>query len=57
MVCIVEKTICHVIDASTANFAVSSSLISHTIIISGSCLSILLSHLANVKLIAGFICV
>ncbi|MDF1682980.1 MAG: hypothetical protein P1U46_04700 [Patescibacteria group bacterium] len=55
MVCIVEKTICHVILASTASFAVSSSLISQTIIISGSCLRRLLSHLAKVKSIAGFI--
>jgi hypothetical protein len=54
---IVEKTICPVIDASTANFAVSSSLISQTIIISGSCLKRLLSHLAKVNSIAGFICV
>jgi len=54
-VCRVEKTICHVIEASTANFAVSSSLISHTIIISGSCLRRDLSHLANEKSIAGFI--
>ena len=54
---IVEKTICPVIEASTASLAVSSSLISHTIIISGSCLNKLLSHLAKVKLIVGFICV
>jgi hypothetical protein len=51
----VEKTICPVIEASTANFAVSSSLISQTIIISGSCLNKLLSQRANVKSIAGFI--
>ncbi|MBT3728688.1 hypothetical protein HOF65_05710 [bacterium] len=53
----VEKTICHVIDASIASLAVSSSLISQTIITSGSCLSKLLSHLAKVNLIAGLTCV
>jgi len=53
----VEKTICHVIEASIANFEVSSSLISHTIIISGSCLKRLLNPFAKVKLIAGLICV
>jgi len=52
-VCSVENTICHVIEASTASLAVSSSLISQTIIISGSCLNKLLNHFAKVKSIAG----
>jgi hypothetical protein len=46
---------CQVILASTASFAVSSSRISQTIMMSGSCLSKLLSPLANVKSIAGLI--
>jgi hypothetical protein len=53
----VEKTICPVIDASTASFAVSSSLISPTIMISGSCLNKDLSHVAKEKFMAGKICV
>jgi hypothetical protein len=51
----VEKTICQVIDASTASFAVSSSLISHTMMISGSCLKRDLRPLAKEKFIVGFI--
>jgi len=39
--------------ASIAVSKVSSSLISHTIIISGSCLSAALSHAANVKPISA----
>jgi len=46
---------CQVIDASIASFAVSSSLISQTIIISGSCLNSDLNQFAKEKLISGFI--
>jgi len=56
-VCKVEKTICQVILASTASFAVSSSLISQTIIISGSCLRSDLSQFAKEKFILEFICI
>ncbi|MBT3726376.1 hypothetical protein HOG21_01370 [bacterium] len=54
MVCIVDKTKCHVNAASTASVAVSISLISHTIMISGSCLTRLLNHVENVYPISGF---
>jgi hypothetical protein len=47
-VCIVENTKCHVMAASIAVSNVSSSLISHTIIISGSCLNAALNQEANV---------
>jgi hypothetical protein len=53
-VCIVERTKCHVNAASIAREAVSLSLISHTIIISGSCLTRLLSHVEKVYHISGF---
>jgi hypothetical protein len=48
LVCIVETTKCHVNAASTARIAVSLSLISQTIIISGSCLTSDLNHVENV---------
>ncbi|MBT3728617.1 hypothetical protein HOG27_00640, partial [bacterium] len=51
---IVDKTKCHVKDASMAISTVSLSLISHTIIISGSCLSAVLNQYANVYHISGF---
>jgi hypothetical protein len=53
-VCIVESTKCHVKAASIANIAVSLSLISHTIIIFGSCLTNDLSQLAKSNHILGF---
>jgi hypothetical protein len=53
---IVDKTKCPVNAASTASVAVSLSLISHTIIISGSCLTNDLSHVAKVNHISGFTC-
>jgi hypothetical protein len=53
-VCIVEKTKCHVSDASIAISTVSLSLISQTIIISGSCLREVLSQYAKVYHIRGF---
>lgn len=53
----VENTIWPVIEASIASFAVSSSRISPTIIISGSCRSSDLSHFAKVNWMAGLICV
>jgi hypothetical protein len=52
---IVDKTKCQVNAASILKTAVSLSLISHTIIMSGSCLTILLSQFANVYQISGFI--
>jgi hypothetical protein len=55
-VCIVDKTKCQVNAASTAKTAVSLSLISHTIIISGSCLTNDLSHVENVNQISGLTC-
>jgi hypothetical protein len=55
-VCIVDNTKCQVKAASILKTAVSLSLISHTIIISGSCLTRLLSQFANVYPISGFIC-
>jgi hypothetical protein len=48
LVCIVDKTRCHVSEASIAISTVSLSLISHTIMISGSCLSAVLSQYAKV---------
>jgi len=53
LVCIVENTKCHVKLASIAMSIVSLSLISQTIIISGSCLNAVLSHLAKVYQISG----
>jgi hypothetical protein len=53
---IVDKTKCPVKDASIAISTVSLSLISHTIMISGSCLSAVLSPFANVYHIPGFTC-
>jgi len=54
LVWIVDKTKCHVNAASTASVAVSLSLISHTIIISGSCLTRLLKPEEKVYQISGF---
>ena len=54
LVWIVDNTKCHVSADSTARLAVSLSLISHTIIISGSCLRSVLSQLANVYHTSGF---
>jgi hypothetical protein len=48
LVWIVDNTKCHVNEASIAISMVSLSLISHTIIISGSCLRAVLNHEANV---------
>jgi len=49
----VERTKCQVKAASTASVAVSVSLISQTIIISGSCLTNDLSQVAKVYQIEG----
>ncbi|MDR2411898.1 MAG: hypothetical protein LBD88_05055 [Candidatus Peribacteria bacterium] len=54
LVCIVEKTRCQVSAASVAKIAVSLSLISQTIIMSGSCLTIDLSPVENEYQISGF---
>jgi hypothetical protein len=51
---IVDRTKCHVKAASIAISTVSLSLISHTIIISGSCLKAVLNQYANVYQISGF---
>jgi hypothetical protein len=51
---IVDNTKCHVKDASIAISTVSLSLISPTMIISGSCLNAVLSQYANVYHISGF---
>lgn len=48
LVCKVEITRCHVKAALIAISAVSSDLISHTIIISGSCLNIPFNHSSKV---------
>jgi hypothetical protein len=56
LVWIVENTKCHVIAASIADSNVSRSRISHTISISGSCLSELRSHCAKVNPISVLIC-
>jgi len=53
-VCIVDTTKCQVKAASTASTAVSLSLISQTIIISGSCLTSDLNQEENVYHISGF---
>jgi hypothetical protein len=51
---IVDKTKCHVKLASMAMSTVSLSLISHTIIISGSCLRAVLNPYAKLYHISGF---
>ncbi len=55
LVWIVESTKCHVRAASILRLAVSLSLISHTMMISGSCLTRDLSPEANVYPISGLI--
>jgi len=57
LVCIVDNTRCQVKEASIASVAVSVSLISHTIIISGSCLTKDLSQSAKLNPILGLTCV
>jgi len=52
---IVDKTRCHVSEASIAISTVSLSLISQTIIISGSCLKAVLNPFAKLYHITGFI--
>lgn len=54
---IVENTRCPVIEASIARCAVSASRISHTMMMSGSCLSRLRSPSAKLNPICGLICV
>jgi len=54
LVWIVDRTKCHVKDASIAISTVSLSLISQTIIISGSCLRAVLNQYAKVYQISGF---
>jgi len=56
LVCTVENTRCQVIDDSIAISRVSPSRISHTIIISGSCLNADLNHERNVKPISDLTC-